>query len=205
VLQFDGQGNVTANWTQASGTATANVSATGTYTVNSACLGSVTLTDTAGNKYAGRYPFLERRRQTSNWWQPTAVDLHRSRARCICQSRTGSGERCQFPSRRSPCGERLFDLRIESGNQEDQPTSVPLPTTLLTTTVTVNGEPAPLFYVDPGQINAQMPEDIKPGVATVVVKNGSSTSNAAAVIIPATGTPGIVVYGNNRAGGGESG
>ena len=44
-----------------------------------------------------------------------------------------------------------------------------------------------------------MPEDIKPGVATVIVKNGSSTSNAATVIIPATGTPGIVVYGNHRA------
>ena len=65
--------------------------------------------------------------------------------------------------------------------------------------MTVNGEPAPLFYVSPGQINAQMPEDIKPGVATVIVKNGSSTSNAAAVIIPATGTPGIEVYGDNRA------
>ncbi len=65
--------------------------------------------------------------------------------------------------------------------------------------MTVNGEQAPLFYVDPNQINAQMPEDIKPGVATVVVKNGSSTSNAAAVTIPSTGTPGIVVYGNNRA------
>ncbi len=44
-----------------------------------------------------------------------------------------------------------------------------------------------------------MPEDIEPGMATVIVKNGSSTSNAVAVTIPATGTPGIVVYGNNRA------
>ena len=80
------------------------------------------------------------------------------------------------------------------------PSTVPLPTTLLNTTVTVNGIPAPLFYVDPGQIDAQMPWEI-PGntVATVVVKNGNSTSAAAAVYVPATGTPGLSVYGNNRA------
>jgi uncharacterized protein (TIGR03437 family) len=88
-----------------------------------------------------------------------------------------------------------FNLAARVG----QATSTPLPTTVLTTTVTVNGELAPLFYVDPNQINAQMPEDIKPGVATVVVQNGSSTSNAVAVMVPATGTPGIVVYGDNRA------
>ena len=44
-----------------------------------------------------------------------------------------------------------------------------------------------------------MPEDIKPGLATVVVKNGTSTSNAVAIMVPAVGTPGIVVYGDNRA------
>jgi uncharacterized protein (TIGR03437 family) len=36
-------------------------------------------------------------------------------------------------------------------------------------------------------------------VAAVIVKNGSSTSNAAAVFVPATGTPGIITYGDNRA------
>src|ERR1035437_8589302 len=40
VLQFDGQGNATASWTQASNTATVNVSATGTDTVTAACLGT---------------------------------------------------------------------------------------------------------------------------------------------------------------------
>jgi adhesin/invasin len=32
----------------------------------------------------------------------------------------------------------------------------PLPTTLGTTMVIVNGAPAPLYYVSPGQINFQM-------------------------------------------------
>jgi uncharacterized protein (TIGR03437 family) len=44
-----------------------------------------------------------------------------------------------------------------------------------------------------------MPEDVKPGLATVIVKNGSSTSNAVAVAIPAGASPGIFIYGQNRA------
>lgn len=51
VFQFDGNGNVTASWTQASNTSTNTVSATGTYTVTAACLVAATLTDTANNKY----------------------------------------------------------------------------------------------------------------------------------------------------------
>ena len=43
-LQFDGQGNVTANWTQVSNLATSAIAATGTYSVGSACLASATLT-----------------------------------------------------------------------------------------------------------------------------------------------------------------
>ena len=48
----------------------------------------------------------------------------------------------------------------------------------------------------PWQMPWDIPEDT---VATVAVANGSSTSNAAAVFVPAAGTPGISVYGNNRA------
>jgi uncharacterized protein (TIGR03437 family) len=99
----------------------------------------------------------------------------------------------------TPAGSVFSIFGSNLATRVGQPTSTPLPTTVLTTTVTVNGELAPLFYVDPNQINAQMPEDIKPGVATVIVKNGASTSNAVAVMVPAAGTPGIVVYGDNRA------
>jgi adhesin/invasin len=76
---------------------------------------------------------------------------------------------------------------------------LPLPTTFLTTSVMVNGEAAPLFYVSPSQINAQMPEDIPAGLVNVVVKVGSAQSNVFAATIPAGATPGIIVYGDNRA------
>ncbi len=198
VLQFDGQGNVTSNWTQASGTATANVSATGTYTVNSACLGSVTLTDTAGNKYAGSISVFGA--AAANFelvaTNPQLIFTGAGRAAFVNPGQAVVNAASFLPSQ-TPAGSVFSIFGSNLATKVGEPTFVPLPTTLLTTTVTVNGELAPLFYVDPNQINAQMPEDIKPGVATVVVKNGSSTSNAAAVIIPATGTPGIVVYGNN--------
>ena len=92
----------------------------------------------------------------------------------------------------------LFGNDLATNNA--QAISVPLPDKLLTTTVTVNGTAVPLFYVSAGQIDAQMPWEIPGGsVASVVVKNGTATSNAAAVYVPATGTPGISVYSTDRA------
>src|SRR5580692_288530 len=52
VLQFDGQGNVTANWVQVSNLSTTTITATGTYSVSSTCLATATLTDASSNKYA---------------------------------------------------------------------------------------------------------------------------------------------------------
>ena len=106
------------------------------------------------------------------------------------------------------CGEcdtsrqRLCDFRtgFAAANKTASATAVPLPTTLLTTTVKVNGELAPLFSVDSGDIDAQMPWDIPAGtVASVVVYDGTVASNAAAVYVPAGATPGISFYSSNHA------
>lgn len=54
-------------------------------------------------------------------------------------------------------------------------TTLPLPTTLGGTQVLVNGNPVPLFFVSPGQINFQAPSDMAPPTATVVVvSNGNA-------------------------------
>jgi uncharacterized protein (TIGR03437 family) len=200
VLQFDGQGNVTANWTQASNTPTVNVSATGTYSVTSACLGSITLTDTASNKYAGSVSIFGTAEANFELVAatPQLIFIGAGRAASVNPEQAVVNAASFLPDQ-TPAGNvfSIFGVNLATGT--GQATSVPLTTTLLTTTVTVNGELAPLFYVSANQINAQMPEDIAPGVATVIVKNGASTSNAASVIVPATGTPGIIVYGNNRA------
>ena len=73
--------------------------------------------------------------------------------------------------------------------------ALPLPVTLGGVSVLVNGRlAAPLFYVSPGQINAQLPYETPPGEASLSV-NGSTP-----VSFPvAASAPGIVVYGSNRA------
>jgi uncharacterized protein (TIGR03437 family) len=204
LIQFDGQGNATATWTQLSNTATTNVSANGTYSVTGACLGSISLTDTAANKYSGTL--------SVSGLTAGSVLLAVSNPQLVF---TGSGRpgfgnpglaavnAASFVASETPAGSIFSIFGSNLATKEGQATALPLPTTLVTTSVTVNGEPAPLFYAGPTQINAQMPEDINPGVATVVVKVGSAanntTSNAVAVTVPAVGTPGVLVYGNNRA------
>jgi uncharacterized protein (TIGR03437 family) len=158
------------------------------------------LTDTTNAKYAGQISILGA--AAGNFalviTDPQAIFNVTGRAASVNPGQAVVNAASYLPNE-TPAGSvfSIFGSNLASGT--GLPTSTPLPTTLLTTSVTVNGEPAPLFYVSSSQINAQMPEDIQPGVATVVVKNGSSTSNSAAVIVPATGTPGIIVYGNNRA------
>src|ERR1039457_6709394 len=200
VLQFDGQGNVTVNWTQASNTATANVSATGTYTVTGACLGSLTLTDTANQTYAGSVSVFGAAANNFEWVaaNPQLIFTGVGHAAFVNPGQAVVNA-ASYLAGETPAGSVFSIFGLNLAPRVGQPTSTPLPTTVLTTTVTVNGEPAPLFYLDPNQINAQMPWDIKLNVATVIVKNGASTSNAVAVMVPATGTPGIVVYGDNRA------
>jgi len=68
----------------------------------------------------------------------------------------------------------------------------PYPRTLGETTVTFNGFSAPLFYVSPGQINAQLPFEVFPGIATVQVKRGTMTSTLGTVSV-ANVSPGIFI------------
>lgn len=50
--------------------------------------------------------------------------------------------------------------------------SLPLPLEMSGTSLTVNGIPAPLFFVSPTQINFVVPAGVEPGPATLVVSNG---------------------------------
>jgi uncharacterized protein (TIGR03437 family) len=72
--------------------------------------------------------------------------------------------------------------------------SVPLSTSLSGTSVSINGIAAPLDFVSPGQINAQVPFNVLPagtnGSVNVLVTNGSLVSAASPVTINQVG-PGI--------------
>ena len=68
--------------------------------------------------------------------------------------------------------------------------SAPVPTVLLDTVVSFNNVPAPLFYVSPNQISAQVPFELPPGGVTVEVKQASA-SVVRQTITVAPAAPGI--------------
>jgi uncharacterized protein (TIGR03437 family) len=60
-----------------------------------------------------------------------------------------------------------FGTQLATGTQIAS--SQPLPTSLLNTTVTVNGVDAPLFFVSPGQVNYLIPSNVSAGDAEVII------------------------------------
>ncbi len=99
-------------------------------------------------------------------------------------------------------------VSVYGANFSDAPAqadSIPLPTTLGKVSLTFNNISAPLVFVSPGQINAQVPWDVLPagtqsGSATVVVtRDGVSSAPASVQVSPFS--PGIfaVNYGAGAA------
>jgi uncharacterized protein (TIGR03437 family) len=163
-------------------------------------LGSLTLTDTAGNKYAGAVAVTGANAGNFAWAAASPAVVFNATGHAVFGNPGLSVvNAASFNSNQTPPGSWFTIYGSSLSTKVWQATSVPFPTSGLTTTVTVNGEQVPLWYLSPTQINAQMPEDAQAGVATVIVKNGAATSNAVAVTVPATGTPGIFTWGNNRA------
>ena len=78
-------------------------------------------------------------------------------------------------------------------------TVIPVPATLGSTQVLVNGEVAPLLYVSPSQINAQLSLDVSTvQPVSLSVSNGATRGNAVTLnVIPAA--VGIFEYGQNQA------
>ena len=58
------------------------------------------------------------------------------------------------------------------------------PTSLGGTSVTINGKPAYLSFVSPGQINLQAPDDTATGVVPVVVTTSAGTATSSVTLFP---------------------
>jgi len=202
VLQFDGQGKVTAAYKDTEGGATpVSLTASGTYTTAFSCLASATLADSSGNSQTLNFVIGGLHGESLDMLAASSQFVRTGTAHSAFTNPSQAiGNVASYAYSSTPPGSvfALFGQNLATRSAGASTTT--LPTELLTTTVTVNGETAPLFYVDPMQIDAQMPWDI-PGnsIAAVIVTNGTSVSNAAAIYVPATGTPGIGVFGNNRA------
>lgn len=91
----------------------------------------------------------------------------------------------------------IFGSNLTSGSTRAA-ASTPLPPKLAGTAVTVNGVRAPVLFVSPQQINAQVPFEIQTGDAALVVSTPNRTSAAENVRIVTAG-PGIfTVTGSAR-------
>lgn len=215
VIFFDGQGNVTSDTYTLVGSQTAATqgSATGTYKVTSSCLASVTLKDSQGNARTMNFAINGVYGENLKTIEASSTFMGSGSAHSafyFVNGTTTTGNAAQsvnnvasYAVNATPPGSVFTIFGQNLATKSDSNVPVPLPDTLLDTTVTVNGEPAPLFFVGTSQIDAQMPWDI-PGntLASVIVKNtgaNGSTSNAAAVYVPSGATPGLSFYAPNRA------
>lgn len=81
----------------------------------------------------------------------------------------------------------------------DSAAALPLPNSIAGTSVTIGGKPAPLFFVSPGQVNAQVPYELAEGTTApvIVTVNGVASLVANVSIVPAA--PGIFQFGDKRA------
>ncbi len=83
----------------------------------------------------------------------------------------------------------------------DQPKQLPLPTSFDGTTVTVKDSSgasnlAPLFYISPGQVNYEIPENAATGPATVTIQSGDGTTSSTALQLVSV-SPGIFALNPN--------
>jgi uncharacterized protein (TIGR03437 family) len=94
-------------------------------------------------------------------------------------------------------------ISIYGANLAAEPTdsTAPLGTKLDNTSVVIGGTYVPLYYVSPGQINAQVPFELMPGnqYQVIVVANGIPTATPAMIqVTPAV--PGIAAFTTSYAG-----
>lgn len=76
--------------------------------------------------------------------------------------------------------------------------ATPLPTALAGAEILLNGQPIPISFASPGQVNAQIPPDTPVGPVQLQARvDGNLSSEITLNILPAA--PGIFVYGDNRA------
>ena len=202
ILQFDGQGNATGSITGSlAGMPPQTVSLSGTYAVAANCTATATLmasgSPTTSLSMVITGPHGE---NLIVLGINSFVVAFGSAHSAFTNPSEAIKNVASYAYSATPPGSALVLFGENLATKESNPNVLPLLTSVLGTSVMVNNELAPLYYVSPGQIDAQMPWDIPGGtLATVVVKNASGSSNVAAVWVPATATPGLSVYSNNRA------
>jgi glucosylceramidase len=95
-------------------------------------------------------------------------------------------------------GELFSIYGVNLAAQAQQPLLLPLPATMAAASVQIDGIAAPLVYVSPQQINAQVPWEATPGSATLTVTHAGMAASQT-VSIAAAGPAIFTLYGNPQA------
>jgi uncharacterized protein (TIGR03437 family) len=194
----DGNGNLASQSLVNVGGTTVQVQATGSYSVSSDCSGTAQLTDQYGTtNYA--FSVVQDGQAVLFMETDAGTTVSGSAQPQFAAPQQAIVNAASFtPQALSPGA--LFSI-FGSGlsQQTASATAIPLPGTLATTQVRVNGELAPLLYVSPSQINAQLPLDVLTGQpVSMSVTNGATQSNAVTLNVNRA-APGIFEDGPNQA------
>jgi glucosylceramidase len=95
-------------------------------------------------------------------------------------------------------GELFSIYGVNLAAEVQKPLLLPLPPTMAAASVQINGIEAPLLYVSPQQINAQVPWDATPGSATLTVTHAGVAASQT-VTIAAAGPAIFTLYGSQEA------
>ena len=89
---------------------------------------------------------------------------------------------------------QIYGLNLASSTT--QPNSLPLPTVANGTSVIIGGLPAPLFYVSPTQVNAQIPFELQGNQQYQILAQANGAITTPDTIQLSSTTPGIAAFSN---------
>jgi hypothetical protein len=155
----DGNGNISVVSTVNTNGTTVNTSATGSYSLTTDCSGTARLSNQSGtSNYA--IAVVENGQGIVLLETDAGTTVGGTGQPQFTAPQNSVTDSAAFqPQALSPGS--LFSIFGSGLSQQSlSATVVPLPTTLDSTQVIVNGEPAPILFVGPNQINAQMPLNV---------------------------------------------
>lgn len=194
----DGNGNVSAIAIANFGGTPSQVTGQGHYSIGSDCLGAIQISNSNGT--ANYSVALVENGQSLVFLETDAgMTVAGSAQPQFSAPQQAIVNSASFAPRMLAPGS-LFSI-FGSGFAQEAASAqqLPLPKSLASIQVLLNGKAAPLLYAGPNQINAQLPVDVALGQpVSLVVTNGATSSNTATLSVSAAG-PGLFTYGQDQA------
>jgi uncharacterized protein (TIGR03437 family) len=196
-LAADGAGHLSGADTASAGGTIIDRVLSGSYQVNSDCSGSILLRDSIGDTAHFYLTASSDGRQAGFIQTDPGTVISGAALRQLAFASDGIVNAASYAPGAAVPGSlfAIFGDALSPGIATAG--TLPWPTQLGATSVSVNGIAVPLYYVSPTQINGQLPLEIQPGSAQLVVSDGL-TSAPVAFNVP-TAWPGIFTYGLSRA------